>query len=90
MAWPDRRIICTVGDGSIMYTIQALWTAAHYRIPATIMVVDNRAYQILKEGMAQYKGAPVAPDRLIGMDLTGPAVDLPGRRPRLRGPGATA
>ena len=77
MAWPDRRIICTVGDGSIMYTIQALWTAAHYRIPATIMVVDNRAYQILKEGMAQYKGAPVAPDRLIGMDLTGPAVDLP-------------
>ena len=77
MAWPDRRIICTVGDGSIMYTIQALWTAAHYHIPATIMVVDNRAYQILKEGMAQYKGAPVAPDRLIGMDLDAPAVDLP-------------
>jgi len=77
MAWPDRRIICTVGDGSIMYTIQALWTAAHYHIPATIMVVDNRAYQILKEGMAQYKGAPVAPDRLIGMDLNAPAVDLP-------------
>jgi benzoylformate decarboxylase len=77
LAWPDRRVICTVGDGSIMYTIQALWTAAHYRIPATIMVVDNRAYQVLKEGMAQYKGAPVSPDRLIGMDLDAPAVDLP-------------
>ena len=77
MAWPDRRIVCTVGDGSIMYTIQALWTAAHYHIPATIMVVDNRAYQILKDGMAEYKGGPVAPERLIGMDLDAPTIDLP-------------
>ena len=60
-----------------MYSIQALWTAAHYHIPATIMVVDNRAYQILKDGMAEYKGGPVAPERLIGMDLDAPTIDLP-------------
>ncbi|HLJ61236.1 MAG TPA: thiamine pyrophosphate-binding protein [bacterium] len=78
MAWPDRRVICTIGDGSIMYTIQALWTAARYHIPATVMVVDNRAYQVLKDGMAEYKGGPVPRERLIGMDLDAPAVDLPG------------
>jgi benzoylformate decarboxylase len=77
MAWPDRRVICTIGDGSLMYTIQALWTAARYRIPVTVLVMDNRAYQVLKDGMAQYKGTPVPPDRLIGMDLDMPVVDIP-------------
>ncbi len=77
MAWTDRRILCTIGDGSIMYTIQALWTAARYHIPATIMVLDNRAYQVLKDAMAEYKGGPVPRERLIGMDLDAPAVDLP-------------
>ncbi len=60
-----------------MYTIQALWTAARYRIPVTVLVMDNRAYQVLKDGMAQYKGTPVPPERLIGMDLDTPAVDIP-------------
>jgi thiamine pyrophosphate-dependent acetolactate synthase large subunit-like protein len=77
MAWPDRRVICTVGDGSLMYTIQALWTAARYHIPVTVLVMDNRAYEVLKTGMASYKGGTVPPDRLVGMDLQTPAVDIP-------------
>lgn len=78
LAWPDRRVICTIGDGSLMYAIQALWTAARYHIPVTVLVLDNRAYQILKDGMADYKHAPVPPERLIGMDLTQPPIDIPG------------
>jgi benzoylformate decarboxylase len=77
MAWPDRKVICTIGDGSLMYTVQALWTAARYRIPVTVLVMDNRAYQVLKDGMAQYKGGPVPPQRLIGMDLDAPVLDIP-------------
>jgi len=42
-----------------------------------VMVVDNRGYQVLKEGLADYKGGPVPPERIIGMDLDGPPVDLP-------------
>jgi len=78
LAWPDRRVICTIGDGSLMYSVQALWTAARYRIPVTVLVMDNRAYQVLKDGMASYKGGPVPPGRLVGMDLDAPAVDIPG------------
>ncbi len=78
MAWPDRRVLCVIGDGSLMYAIQALWTAAHYHIPVTVLVLDNRAYQILKDGMASYKGGPVPPERLVGMDLDAPPVDIPG------------
>jgi benzoylformate decarboxylase len=77
MAWPDRKVLCTIGDGSLMYTVQALWTAARYRIPVTVLVMDNRAYQVLKDGMAQYTGKPVPPQRLIGMDLDRPVVDIP-------------
>lgn len=77
LAWPDRRVICTIGDGSLMYTVQALWTAARYRIPVTVLVVDNRAYEILKSAMATYKGGTVPPDRLVGMDLDAPPIDIP-------------
>jgi benzoylformate decarboxylase len=77
MAWPDRRVICTIGDGSLMYTIQALWTAARYRIPVTVFVVDNRGYEVLKSGMAAYKGSAVPPQRLVGMDLDRPPIDIP-------------
>jgi len=77
LAWPDRRVVCTIGDGSLMYTIQALWTAARYRIPVTVFVVDNRSYEVLKSGMAAYKGGPVPPERLVGMDLDAPAIDIP-------------
>ena len=77
MAWPDRRVICTIGDGSLMYTVQALWTAARYRIPVTVLVVDNRAYEVLKSGMRSYKGGNVRPDRLVGMDLDQPPIDIP-------------
>lgn len=77
IAWPDRRVICTIGDGSLMYTVQALWTAARYRIPVTVLVVDNRAYEVLKSAMAAYKGGTVRPDRLVGMDLDEPPIDIP-------------
>jgi benzoylformate decarboxylase len=77
MAWPDRRVVCTVGDGSLMYTVQALWTAARYAIPVTVLVMNNRAYRVLQDGMAQYKGQAVPPERLIGMDLEAPALDIP-------------
>jgi thiamine pyrophosphate-dependent acetolactate synthase large subunit-like protein len=43
----------------------------------TVLVMDNRAYEVLKTGMASYKGGSVPPDRLVGMDLDAPVVDIP-------------
>ncbi|HYH50463.1 MAG TPA: thiamine pyrophosphate-binding protein, partial [Acidimicrobiia bacterium] len=42
LARPDQPVLCIVGDGSIMYSVQALWTAAHENIPVVIAVVNNR------------------------------------------------
>jgi benzoylformate decarboxylase len=45
---PSRRVICLVGDGSSMYSVQALWTAAQHSLPITFVVFNNRGYGSLK------------------------------------------
>ncbi|ABD08623.1 acetolactate synthase large subunit [Rhodopseudomonas palustris HaA2] len=48
VACPDRKVICLVGDGSAMYTLQALWTQARENLDVTTVVFANRKYQILR------------------------------------------
>lgn len=48
VACPDRKVICMVGDGSAMYTLQSLWTQAREGLDVTTIVFANRTYQILK------------------------------------------
>ncbi len=48
VACPDRKVICMVGDGSAMYTLQSLWTQAREGLDVTTIVFANRNYQILK------------------------------------------
>jgi benzoylformate decarboxylase len=55
LAHPDRPVIALSGDGSALYTIQALWTAAHHKIPVVWIIVNNRTYRILKINMDLYR-----------------------------------
>jgi benzoylformate decarboxylase len=66
LAWPQRPVVAVIGDGSAQYTIQALWTAAAYRVPVTVLVVRNDEYAILKwfAALESVQGAP-------GLDLPG-------------------
>ncbi|HEY7019284.1 MAG TPA: thiamine pyrophosphate-binding protein [Gaiellaceae bacterium] len=57
MALPDRPVVALLGDGSSMYSVQALWTAAHYGVGALFVVVGNGAYAIMDE-LADARGAP--------------------------------
>lgn len=54
VAHPDKTVIGFTGDGGSMYTIQALWTAAHHNIDAKFVICNNRSYQILKLNILQY------------------------------------
>jgi benzoylformate decarboxylase len=78
LALPDRPVVGLVGDGSAMYTCQALWTAARYRVGAVIVVLNNASYRILKQRIHAMKGLAAEADRYIGMDLDDPAVDFVG------------
>ena len=73
-SWPDRPVLGLIGDGSALYGIQALWSAAHHRIPVTFVIANNAQYQILKVcgdvlAMPELR-QPACP----GMNLTGPEV----------------
>src|SRR6202041_636248 len=52
VACPDRKVVCLEGDGSAMYTPQALWTQAREGLDVTTLVFSNRTYQILKGELA--------------------------------------
>ncbi|OGP51474.1 MAG: hypothetical protein A2Y79_08135 [Deltaproteobacteria bacterium RBG_13_43_22] len=54
LARPDRPVVAVIGDGSAMYSIQGLWTAANYNLPVTYVVCNNRSYRILKYYMNSY------------------------------------
>lgn len=75
LASPGRAVVATIGDGSVMYAPQALWTAARYRLPVTYVVPNNASYAILKSGMLTLGLDSAKREIYPGMDLVGPEID---------------
>ncbi|HMA27863.1 MAG: thiamine pyrophosphate-binding protein [Solirubrobacterales bacterium] len=76
MARPDDPVVSVVGDGTAMYTIQGLWSAAHYDVPLVLVVMNNREYAACKRGIASVVADPS--ESYVGMDLTDPEIDFIG------------
>lgn len=74
LAQPDRPVVAIIGDGSAMYSIQALWTAAHLKLPITFVIANNQGYRIIKQRLLAFHGN----DNFIGMDFTDPPIDFTG------------
>jgi benzoylformate decarboxylase len=74
LAYPDRPVVAVSGDGSAMYSIQALWTAAHHDLGVVFVILSNREYRILKHNMDAYRQRfGEKPERpYLHMDLTKP------------------
>ena len=71
-------VLCVVGDGSAMYSPQALWTAAHEQLPVVFAVVNNRQYLILKGYLRGMARDSAKADRFVAMDIDNPPVDYVG------------
>ena len=78
LALPERPVVALVGDGSAMYTCQALWTAAHDRIAAVFVIFNNTSYRILKQRLHAHRGLAAQVERFVGMELDDPAIDYVG------------
>jgi benzoylformate decarboxylase len=76
LALPDRRVVAVIGDGSAMYSIQALWTAAHENAPVVFVILNNRSYRILKQRLSATQGVAAQNGRYVGMELNQPAIDF--------------
>jgi benzoylformate decarboxylase len=78
LALPDRPVVALIGDGSALYTVQALWTAAHDRIPVVFVILNNTSYRILKQRLHALRGHAEQVDTYVGMELLDPAIDFVG------------
>src|SRR5947209_5460439 len=78
LALPRRPVVALVGDGSAMYTAQALWTAAHESLAVVYVIFNNASYRILKERTKALKGFSAEDDRYVAMDLVDPLIDYIG------------
>jgi benzoylformate decarboxylase len=78
LALPERPVVALIGDGSALYTVQALWTAARYRLPIVWVIFNNTSYRILKQRLVMLRGLAEQADNFVGMELNDPAIDFVG------------
>ena len=72
LAQPERKVVALIGDGSAMYSIQALWTAAHQKLPTVFVIFNNGGYRIIKQRLKLFHST----ERFIGMDFVDPPIDF--------------
>jgi len=61
MALPDRPVVAVIGDGSTIYGVQGLWSAAHYRVGVLFVVLSNGGYAIMDRLAENHGGVPPWP-----------------------------
>ena len=69
MALPERPVAAVVGDGSSLYTIQALWTAARYEVGVLFVVLNNGGYRVM-DRLAEMQGERAAWPAFDTIDLS--------------------
>lgn len=75
LACPDRPVICLVGDGSAMYTIQSLWTHAREGLNITTVVFANNQYAILQGEYGNMGAGTPGPQAMAMMEIGNPSIN---------------
>ena len=75
LACPDRRVVCMTGDGSAMYTIQALWTQARESLDITTIIFANNQYAILKAEYSNMGAGTPGAQAMAMIDIDRPTID---------------
>ncbi|MFC7590057.1 thiamine pyrophosphate-dependent enzyme [Nonomuraea antimicrobica] len=82
MALPDRPVVAVVGDGSALYGLHALWSAAHYRVGALFVVLANGRYAVMDRLADKHGGgkAPWPPFTEVDMGALARSLGCPALR----------
>lgn len=76
LGYGHEPVLCVVGDGSAMYSPQALWTAAHEELPVLFAVVNNGQYLMLKNNLRRRYAEQDDGIEFVGMDVDRPTIDF--------------
>jgi acetolactate synthase-1/2/3 large subunit len=75
LACPDRKPVVITGDGSAMYTLQALWTMARLDLEIIVIVLANRGYQVLRDELLNVGIASAGENARAMFDVEAPTLD---------------
>lgn len=76
-ASPTRPVLAISADGSALFVVQALWTAAHHGLNVVFVVLNNHSYRILKVNLLHYRGQTgTRRDSFPHMDLRAPSIQF--------------
>lgn len=76
IACPDRPVLALIGEGSAMYTIQALWTMAREELDITTIIFNNRSYSVLNVELERVGAERIGPKARSQLDLGNPGLDF--------------
>lgn len=76
LAAPNRQVVCSMGDGALMYSSAGFWTQARYGIPVLTFVWNNHDYQVVRWSFDRYHGRMAKSGHFIGMYLGAPDIDF--------------
>lgn len=76
IACPSRPVLALIGDGSAMYTIQALWTMAREKLHVTSIIFNNASYSVLNVELERVGAAQAGPKARSQLDLHAPVLDF--------------
>lgn len=76
LAAPNRQVVCSIGDGAVMYSASGFWTMKRYDLPILTVVWNNRNYQTVRTNFALYNGRMKDTGRYPGMYLGDPDIDF--------------
>jgi len=76
IAAPDRLVVCSIGDGAVMYSASGFWSQVRYGIPVLTVVWNNHNYQAVRLGFNRYGGKMAATGQYAGMYLGDPEIDF--------------
>jgi thiamine pyrophosphate-dependent acetolactate synthase large subunit-like protein len=73
---PDRQVVLSIGDGSVMYSASGFWTQARYGIPVLTVVWNNKNYQTVRKSFGRYRGKMAETGQYAGIYLGDPDIDF--------------
>ena len=73
---PDRPVVLSIGDGSVMYSSSGFWTMARYGLPILTVVWNNMHYQTVRTNFAAWGGNMKDQNRYPETFLGNPAIDF--------------
>ncbi len=76
IAAPKRPVVCSIGDGSVMYSASAFWTMARYSVPVLTVVWNNRNYQTVRHAYSRYRGKMEQTGHYAGMYIGAPEINF--------------